>query len=118
MELAARPRASRPQAFLGDPPPPEAPCQLGRKWGCGRCGRTVGTVADVRSDDGGGDARHRSDGFTKDDFGVADMWEGTVKKFANRTSIVFEGQSYTYKQVDERTFATLRTPGSDQGPNC
>ena len=45
----------------------------------------------------------RSDPFANQDFGVADLWEATVKKFANRPSIIFEGQTFTFKQIDERT---------------
>jgi hypothetical protein len=33
---------------------------------------------------------------------VADLWEGTVRKHGARPSIVFEGKTYTFTQIDQR----------------
>ena len=67
----------------------------------------------------------RSDPFANQDFGVADLWEATVKKFANRPSIIFEGQTFTFKQIDERTssrtpapFTRAHMPTRLTGPAC
>jgi len=52
--------------------------------------------------------RHRLESYQGQDWGVADVWEKTVARFPNRPSIVFEGKTLTFKQVDEQTNRLVR----------
>jgi len=55
--------------------------------------------------------RGRLESYQGKDWGVADIWEKTVARFPNRPSIVFEGKTLTFKQVDEQTNRLVRAEG-------